>query len=313
MTANYHTPIALRAVANANVLNFPYVQMDSFLSDLHIGTEGLVQQNFGTATELTIANGIITITRSYHTVDTEGDASSDDLTTIQGGNTGDSLVLRASHTDRTVIVKHGAVNIYINTNADVILDNANKSLELFCHDGVWSNVSFFSPEPQSVLVPRTQLSQDGFISISNISAAYSTLELLLEVRGAGSNPILNLQLNNDVTSNYHNSLRANLTTDTITSVESMLTSNLEMAFISNSADIPNSYSPLRILFPGYVGTQAHSVVAMGYAYRAHAFLEQLWGGGFWTKGETIHTILLGMGGFSQNIDAGSAYTLFGYK
>ena len=46
--------------------------------------------NLGTPTELTIAGGIITRTRSNHTVDTQADAATDDLDTISGGVEGDT-------------------------------------------------------------------------------------------------------------------------------------------------------------------------------------------------------------------------------
>jgi hypothetical protein len=67
--------------------------------------------NFGEATELTIADGAITITKSYHTVDTEGNAGSDDLTTINGGSEGDIVVFRISTTGRTIVVKDAATLI----------------------------------------------------------------------------------------------------------------------------------------------------------------------------------------------------------
>ena len=51
---------------------------------------------------LTLASGAITITHSAHPVDTEGAASSDDLTTINGGTAGQLLILRAFDTNRTV-------------------------------------------------------------------------------------------------------------------------------------------------------------------------------------------------------------------
>jgi hypothetical protein len=83
--------------------------------------------NLGTATELTIATGVITATRSYHLVDTELDAASDDLDTINGGTEGDILVLRPANAARTVVLKDGADNLLLagdfslDANADVIV------------------------------------------------------------------------------------------------------------------------------------------------------------------------------------------------
>lgn len=80
---------------------------------------------FPAASELTIASGVITCTAGYHTVDTEGDTSSDDLDTINGVGEGVIVCLRASNTSRTVVVKNGT-NIKTNTGGDIALDDDNK-------------------------------------------------------------------------------------------------------------------------------------------------------------------------------------------
>lgn len=56
-------------------------------------------------TELTISGGVITVTGSYHLVDTEGEAPADDLVTINGGVDGQLLILRAVDSARDVTVK----------------------------------------------------------------------------------------------------------------------------------------------------------------------------------------------------------------
>ena len=66
------------------------------------------------AVELTIsAGGVITKTNSYHFIDTNGDASTDDLDTISGASDGDVLILEAEHTDRTAILKDGTGNLQL--------------------------------------------------------------------------------------------------------------------------------------------------------------------------------------------------------
>jgi hypothetical protein len=82
--------------------------------------------------ELTIATGAITITGGYHRVDTEADAASDDLATINGGVDGARLVLRAENTARTVVVKDGTGNIQC--AGDFSLDNTQDTIELI-YDG----------------------------------------------------------------------------------------------------------------------------------------------------------------------------------
>jgi len=80
------------------------------------------------STELTIASGAVTISQTYHDIDTEGDASSDDLDTISGATEGRILILRANHTDRTVVLKNGTGNL--NIGGDIYLDDINKRVIL---------------------------------------------------------------------------------------------------------------------------------------------------------------------------------------
>ena len=65
------------------------------------------------AGELTISGGMVTVTGSYHRVDTEGGAASDDLDTINGGTAGDLLIVRAEDNARTVVCKDGAGNLQL--------------------------------------------------------------------------------------------------------------------------------------------------------------------------------------------------------
>lgn len=82
--------------------------------------------------ELTIASGVVAATRSFHTIDTESDGASDDLDTINGGTDGDILVIRAVHTDRTVVAKDGTGNLYL--EGDCTLDSSSDTLTLI-YDG----------------------------------------------------------------------------------------------------------------------------------------------------------------------------------
>lgn len=76
------------------------------------------------STELTIASGAITATQGVHTVDTQGDAASDDLDTINGLAEGDLLLLRPNNAARTVVLKHGTGNIFCPGGQDVSLAEA---------------------------------------------------------------------------------------------------------------------------------------------------------------------------------------------
>ena len=93
--------------------------------------------NFADATELTIATGVITITQNWHSVDTEADAASDELATINGGADGYPLIIRPNHTDRSLVIKHGTGNILCMGNGDITLDDSH-DLALLIYDSALS-------------------------------------------------------------------------------------------------------------------------------------------------------------------------------
>lgn len=96
-----------------------------------LDVEGDVQCDsiaFDDESELTIATGAITVTSGFHRVDTESDASSDDLDTINGGTTGMLLVLTAMDSARTVVLKDGTGNLAL--AGDFSLDNVEDTITL---------------------------------------------------------------------------------------------------------------------------------------------------------------------------------------
>ena len=91
-------------------------------TDLHGGDlDQVATFNLNDHTELTIAAGVITITQSYHRVDTQADAASDTLDTISGGENGDVIFLRAENVARVVTLSHGSGNISLPGSDNVVL------------------------------------------------------------------------------------------------------------------------------------------------------------------------------------------------
>lgn len=91
--------------------------------------------------EVTISAGVITVDRSFHKVDTEADAATDDLDTILGGETGVRLVLKAAHSARTVVLKDGVGNLAL-AGGDFELDHENDRIEMiYAENGVWCELS----------------------------------------------------------------------------------------------------------------------------------------------------------------------------
>lgn len=91
--------------------------------------------------ELTIASGVVTVTGSYHTVDTESDAASDDLDTINGFSDGYVLVIQAENDARTVVAKDGTGNL--NLAGDFSLDSNQDTLAIMYSDALtaWVELS----------------------------------------------------------------------------------------------------------------------------------------------------------------------------
>jgi len=95
--------------------------------------------NLGDSPEVTIASDAITKTKGNLLVDTESDASTDDLSTINGGKPGDRLILRAVNGARSVVIKDSVGNI--ETVGDFVLDNTQDTFELLYDGTSWVELS----------------------------------------------------------------------------------------------------------------------------------------------------------------------------
>lgn len=93
----------------------------------------------GGATELTIASGAVTAVSSYHILDTEGDAASDDLDTINGGADYAFLVLHTASNSRVVTAKDGTGNLSL--AGDFAMSSISDRLLLLYTGGTWVEVS----------------------------------------------------------------------------------------------------------------------------------------------------------------------------
>jgi hypothetical protein len=87
--------------------------------------------------EIIISSGVISISQSYHTIETEGGASSDNVDTINDNGFRDVtiLVLRAASSIRTVVLKDGTGNLRL--AGDCTLDNNDDSITLIGTGAIW--------------------------------------------------------------------------------------------------------------------------------------------------------------------------------
>lgn len=94
--------------------------------------------NLGSSNTETIASGVITVTSNIVLVAGEGGLA-DDLVTINGGITGDLVLLRMSGAG-TITVKDGTGNIAL--TSDRVLDNTADTLLLERRSSTWNEVAF---------------------------------------------------------------------------------------------------------------------------------------------------------------------------
>ncbi|NNG04034.1 MAG: hypothetical protein HKM95_08025 [Inquilinus sp.] len=120
----------------------------------------------GPGSERTIAAGAITPTGNYHTVDTEADMATDDLTDIATTNIPDRgvLVLRAAVGTRTVIVRHtasGAGKIVLDNGTDYALDDSAKSITLQRRGDHWEELGRSAPRASVIETRSAQATTSG--------------------------------------------------------------------------------------------------------------------------------------------------------
>lgn len=92
------------------------------------------------ATELTIASGVVAVTQLVHVVDTEADASSDDLDSLTGGQAEQIVMVRPASGARTVVLKHAIGANKIATPGGISISLAEDTdWALLAHNGTqWS-------------------------------------------------------------------------------------------------------------------------------------------------------------------------------
>ena len=90
--------------------------------------------------ELTISGGAITVTHSFHKVDTESDASSDNLDQINGGVSGQILILKPVNDSRTVVIRSDERNITTSGDTAFSMDDINDTAVLFNDAGEWYQI-----------------------------------------------------------------------------------------------------------------------------------------------------------------------------
>lgn len=151
-----------------------------------------------TSSELTIAAGVVTATRSHHTIDTQSDAATDDLDTINTGSVADGclLVIRAANASREVVVKHGTGNIFLFDSADFSLNDVNKSVTLQRRGTDWFEITrSFYPITGYLYSSSAATTSGSSVSFTGIPADVSEIFLTFTgVKQDTANQIPTLQI-----------------------------------------------------------------------------------------------------------------------
>ena len=105
-------------------------------NDLTINNKLNIQPNL-----TTISSGAIAYTGAYMLVDTEGGASQDELTTINGGSDGDILIIKQANDARGITFKHAGGNINLTNGIEFSLRNIRDRITLMYDSAFWVEIS----------------------------------------------------------------------------------------------------------------------------------------------------------------------------
>lgn len=106
---------------------------DTMTGDLDMNNHALsnlAKLNIKGQAGLTIESDAITVTQTYHAIDTEGGAANDDLSTINGGAVNDILIIRPADSSRKITIRPQVGNIYSTDNAPIPLYSSASLLTL---------------------------------------------------------------------------------------------------------------------------------------------------------------------------------------
>ncbi len=169
-----------------------------------VGVKGMM--GFPVLSELVISTGEVIVIEDikfrFHSIDTEGNAASDDLDTIKGGNEGELLLIQAENAARVVTLKDGTS---LKMEGDFALESTEDKILFICiSEGVWHEImrskALGFPSPTELTIASGVIVLQGkqnfrFHNIDTESNAAS--DDLDSVSGGNVGEILILQTEND--------------------------------------------------------------------------------------------------------------------
>lgn len=167
--------------------------------------------NLDAEVELTLASDAVTRSQSWHNIDTQSDASQDDLATISGGSSGDLLWIRANNDSREVTVKNGSGNILTLTGADVRLDEDHKYIQLLYDGTNWNQVNGWNN--MHLIYETTLGSSASSISVSSIPNTFTHLLVRAQLQSdlvTVTEDDIKITINSDTTETNYRIVRTRL-------------------------------------------------------------------------------------------------------
>jgi hypothetical protein len=161
-------------IGDAADFTTPFNDLDTWLTDWNEGVNGTDRVKF-TEESVTISSGGISPTKTNIIVDTEGAASTDDLTTINNNAAGRYHILRIANAARSVVLKHGTGNIRIPGAADLTISDTDTVIELVYNGSNWIVVTGISVQPGTpgIFQGRVTLTSATPITTTDVTAATS--------------------------------------------------------------------------------------------------------------------------------------------
>lgn len=283
----------------------PFTEVKTHLENTLNGVQPFEQVSLGATTELTIASGAITVTGSHHRVDTEGNAATDDLDTINGGSEGKIIWLRMENAARKVRLRHDVGNIYLSSKSNYTLDTQHETFPLIYTGSKWVDWSRgLRVEGVTVITPWAAMGT-GPNSITGIPNTYPTLKLFMHVR-LSSLAFITLRLNNSSLFDYSYMFTQFVHTDSLSTYQGLSEAGFQLPIVATSDP---GYSTVEFTIVNANGSGVRSCHWNGFnpgtsQMRAHI------GGGIWADSGSsgaVNRIDIA----NVSIGTGSQYMLLG--
>lgn len=289
-------------------------QLGHSLQEFKTGVRAWGQINIGTGLpKLTIADDTITISKSFHTIDTEGAAASDNLSTVEGGFAGDIITLSITSSARVITLKHNVGNLYLGQGLDIVLSDSLKSIRLLFNGNYWMDVGWGSSlgAGKRLIVPRTVLTVNTVtITIPIIPQYYNHLELLVECQ-LFSSTAFRLRCNGDAVSGNYVDLTATIQNSVPHALTLVGSANTGFLLLAPGSATP-FYDPFSVTFFNYTDISRQRFMYGKSLLQTSDVTngkQPLMMGGRWVNtADTITSLELVA---SDHFMPGTAYTLYG--